>query len=69
MAKSQYGQDGHIKDWSATHMPKTEDYQAKDSEYAGMQSGKTDQYIERRDRMQTQQAKQVKAQDWHGRYE
>ena len=69
MAKSQYGQEGHIKDWSTSHEMKTENYQAKDSEYAGMQSGKTTEYIPKRDRIQTQQAKQVKSQDWHGRYE
>lgn len=66
MGKREYNS---IKDWSASHAMHTESYQAKDSEYAGMQSGKTDQYIERRDKMQTMQASKVKSQDWHGRYE
>lgn len=66
MGKREYSA---IKDWSSSHDMHTESYQPKEVEYAGMQSGKTDQYIERRDRLQTMAAEKVKSQDWHGRYE
>lgn len=66
MGKREYSD---IKDWSLSHDMKTESYQPSEREYAGMQSGKTDQYVEKRDRIQTAEASKVKSQDWHGRYE
>ena len=57
-------------DWTEKHKsPYTEDYQPKSSEYAGKQSGDTMNYISNRDRMQTEQAKKVDSQVYHGRYE
>lgn len=47
----------------------TKDYQPKVKEYAGMQEGKTTQYIERRDRIQSSEAGKVKGQSYKGRYD
>ncbi len=49
--------------------PKVSDYQAKMSEFAGKQPGKTTEYIERRDRIQTQVAKKIESQAYKGRYD
>jgi len=49
--------------------PKVQDYQPKMGEYAGMQEGKTTQYIPKRDRIQVKAASQVKGQAFKGRYD
>ena len=47
----------------------TENYQAPESQYAGEMYGKTVDYINRRDRTQTEMASKVKGQNYRGRYE
>jgi hypothetical protein len=59
-----------MADWTEKYnAPYTDNYQAKPSEYAGMQSGDTLNYIENRDRLQTGAAEKVRSQNYHGRYE
>lgn len=51
------------------HMPMVESYQPSEREYAGMQPGKTVEYIERRDRIQSSEAGKVREMNYKGRYE
>lgn len=56
-------------DWSAKYkMPMTDNYQPKDSEFAGMQ-GKPLNYIQRRDKIQSAQASKIRSQRFPGRYD
>lgn len=50
------------------HMPVVESYQPKESEFAGME-GKTLNYVERRDRLQSSEAGKVRSQEYKGRYD
>ena len=49
--------------------PKVKDYQPKIGEYAGVQAGKTTEYISRRDAIQGRAASKVKSQAYKGRYD
>lgn len=49
--------------------PKVEDYAPKEQQYSGMQSGKTTEYIARRNRIQDEQARKIKDENYRGRYE
>ena len=46
-----------------------EDYQPSNKEFAGMQEGKTTEYIARRNKTQDKMAMKVRGQNYHGRYE
>lgn len=60
----------NMKDWSEAYKaPMKESYQPSEKEYAGMQEGKTLQYIEKRDRIQAEAASMVKKQSYKGRYD
>lgn len=58
----------NMKDWSQSKDFKVESYQPSEREFAGMQ-GDTLDYINRRDRTQTEMANKVKAQKYPGRYD
>ena len=46
-----------------------ESYQPQEREFAGMEPGKTTDYIGRRDRIQGEAASMVRKQNYRGRYE
>jgi len=48
---------------------KTESYQPSEREFAGKQEGKTLQYVEKRDRIQSEAASKVRQQAYKGRYD
>ncbi len=69
MEKSEYSSMNHGRGSEPGDMnPKVDDYQASSSEYAGMQN-KTLDYIPRRDRLQTKEAKDIDKQAYKGRYD
>lgn len=49
--------------------PEVKDYQPKRNEYSQEQFGKTTEYISRRDAIQGREAKDIRKQDYKGRYE
>lgn len=49
--------------------PHVKDYQPKMNEYSQKDMNKTLDYIEKRDRIQSKQASQIKSQDYKGRYD
>jgi hypothetical protein len=62
--------DYNSMDWSEKHKsPVVESYQPSEKEFSGMQEGKTLNYIERRDRIQSEAASLVKKQTYKGRYD
>lgn len=48
---------------------KVDDYAPKDNQYCGRYENKTTMYISRRDRIQDEQARKIKKQNYKGRYE
>lgn len=48
--------------------PTVEDYQLPSSDYSQSQFGKTLNYIERQDRIQSKECKGIKKQSYQGRY-
>lgn len=58
-----------MMDWSEKHKsPMVESYQPKEREFAGEQN-QTLNYVERRDRIQTQEASMIRNHEYKGRYQ